>query len=163
MLAEIDSWQGEHPRPTLTEIEEAVDDQLRRLRQHIVEAQIRAHPRAGHVTRDDVPTCRLTDLVGDVRGRVQVSEWDSCIVVNEERVVLGRLRGEAFDGDPNRTAEAAMQIGPSTVRPNEPLDALTNRMREKGMASVIVTTSDGRLVGILRRDDSEKRLAEQKA
>ena len=46
LLAGIDTWRGEHPSPTLTEIEEAVDEQLLQVRQRIVEAQIRAHPMA---------------------------------------------------------------------------------------------------------------------
>ena len=57
LMAEIDSWHGEHPSPTLTEIEDAVDDQVRRLRQHIVEAQIRAHPMADEARSDARRVC----------------------------------------------------------------------------------------------------------
>lgn len=111
-----------------------------------------AQPRAGRFARTDVPTCRLTDRLGDVRKRVRAAGWESCLVVNDDRIVLGRLRGAAFDGDPDQTAEAVMEAGPTTVRPSEPLHELVRRMR----ASVVVTTADGRLVGVLRRDDAER-------
>ncbi len=117
-------------------------------------------PRAGQVARRDVPTCRLTDRVGDVRGRVQATGWDQCMVVDEHGVVLGRLRGDAFDGDPNLTVETVIEAGPATVRPSEPLDALTKRMRDRQVGTIVVSTSDGVLVGILRRADAERQLDE---
>jgi len=117
-------------------------------------------PRAGHLARRDVPTCRLTDRIGDVRGRVQAAGWTQCIIVDEHRVVLGRVRGDAFDGDPDLTAEVVMEAGPATVRPSEPLDALTKRMRDRYVGSIVVSTSDGVLVGVLRREDAERRLDE---
>jgi len=118
-------------------------------------------PRAGQVARPDAPTCRLTDRLDDVRGRVRAAGWESCVVVNERGVVLGRIRGEALDGDAGQTAEAAMRPGPTTVRSSEPLDALARRMRERKTAEIVVSTSNGVLVGVLRRADAERRLAEE--
>lgn len=109
-----------------------------------------------------MPTCRLSDPLGGVRDRMDAAGSEICVVVNDGRIVLGLLRGDAFDGEPARTAEEAMHAGPPTVRPNEPLDALATRMREKSVTGILVTTSDGRLVGALQRDDAERRLAGQK-
>jgi rhodanese-related sulfurtransferase len=49
-------------------------------------------PRAGDVARRDVPTCRLEEPIGQVRERVRAAGWDACVVVNDQRVVLGLLR-----------------------------------------------------------------------
>lgn len=85
-----------------------------------------------------------------VRERVEAAGWDTCVVVNDERVVLGRL-GRRVLREATGRAEEAMTSGPSTVRPNLALDALYERMTRQNLTSVIVTTSDGRLVGVVRR------------
>ena len=51
-----------------------------------------------------------------------------------------------------------MTDGPSTVRPSMGLRALVERMRENDLTSYPITTSDGRLVGLVLRDEAERRL-----
>jgi hypothetical protein len=63
-----------------------------------------------------VPTCTLDERLPQVRERVRAAGWDTCIVVNEERVVLGRLGRTAVAGDSDPCVEEAMSPGPSTVR-----------------------------------------------
>jgi CBS domain-containing protein len=121
-----------------------------------------ATPRAGDVADRDTPTCALHDRLGDVRDRLRSSGKTSCIVVNDQRVILGRLRGASLDGDPEQTVEAVMEAGPTTVRPSEPLDALIGRMQKRKAKSIIVSTAAGVLVGVLRREDGERRLSERK-
>jgi CBS domain-containing protein len=121
-----------------------------------------ATPRAGDVADRDAPTCALHDRLGDVRDRLAESGETSCIVISDRRVVLGRARGEALDGDAEQTVEAVMEAGPTTVRPSEPLDALIERMQKRRTGSIIVSTANGVLVGVLRRDDGERRFAERK-
>lgn len=118
-----------------------------------------AIPRAGDVARRDVPTCGPDDRVGEVRERVQAAGWDTCLVVNKERVVLGRLGQKALEADTETTVERVMEAGPTTVRPDAKLAEVVERMRAKNVASVVVTTSDGRLVGLTRRADAERALA----
>ena len=115
-------------------------------------------PKAGDVVRRDVPTCHLTDLLGDVYGRCQAFGWKVSVVVNELNVVLGRLRGEAWKADPQTSVEDVMESGPTTFRPDNFLETLTKRMREKKVGSVIITNSAGVLIGILYRKDAEERL-----
>lgn len=117
-------------------------------------------PTAGDVARRDPPTCALTDRVGEVRERTHAAGWTSCIVVDDRNIVLGRVRSKDLDGDPDQTAESVMEAGPTTERPSEPLEALIQRMQQKRVASVVVSTPDGRLIGVLPREDGEKRLAE---
>jgi CBS domain-containing protein len=118
-------------------------------------------PRAGDVADRDAPICTLDDRLGDVRDRVRAAGWESCIVVNDRRVVLGRVRGKALDGDPDQPVEEVMESGPTTVRPSEPLPALIERMRQRKVGSIVVTNSDGVLIGVLRREDGERWLAER--
>ena len=49
-----------------------------------------------------------------------------------------------------------MTEGPSTVRPSLGASALLDRMRPESLTSFLITTSDGRLVGLVLRDDLER-------
>jgi len=106
---------------------------------------------AGRAADASVPTCLLTDALQGVRARVRASEWRQCIVVNEERIVLGRLGRRALERDDEQTVEEAMTEGPSTVRPDEPLAKLLARLERQELETALVTTSDGRLVGVVLR------------
>jgi len=112
----------------------------------------------GDVARADVPTCLLSDDLSEVRGRVRESGWETCIVVNEDRVVLGRLGRKAIGSDDGESVEEAMTDGPSTVRPSIGLDALLKRMQSNNLSSWLVTTPDGKLVGLVFRSQAEERL-----
>ena len=115
-------------------------------------------PRAGGVARKDVPTCLLTDRLGAVVERLNTVEGGLCVVLNDAGVVMGRLRERALAADPTLTVAQVMEPGPTTIRPDEPLEAITERMRARGTSNVIVTSMDGRLFGVLYRSDAEKRL-----
>src|SRR5438309_1380223 len=114
--------------------------------------------RAGEFVRADVPTCRLDERLQDVRRVVSGSGWDTCIVVNESGVVLGRLGRKALASEEDVAVEAVMTAGPSTVRPSITLAAIVERMQSQKLTSALVTRSDGRLVGVLRRTDAEAAL-----
>src|SRR5919198_1129237 len=43
-------------------------------------------PLAGDRVRDDVPTCGPGDSLDEVRRRVEQSDWDTCLVLDGERV-----------------------------------------------------------------------------
>src|SRR5260370_33084637 len=50
------------------------------------------HPRAGDVARKDVPTCSLSERLGDVTERVRVAGFDAALAFDAQRVGLGALR-----------------------------------------------------------------------
>jgi Mg/Co/Ni transporter MgtE len=110
---------------------------------------------AGDVAHRDVPTCRLDERLAEVRERARAAGWDTCVVVNEQRVVLGRLGRKALAGNDERSIAESMSSGPSTVRPSIGADALLERIHARSLTSYLVTTPDGRLVGLVRRDDIE--------
>jgi CBS domain-containing protein len=114
--------------------------------------------RAGTVARRDVPTCKPGDRVADAAATARTAGASVCMVVNEERVVLGRLRDEALAGDQAATVEEVMEEGPTTTRADDDLEALTARMRKRSVASIVVTDPDGRLIGVLYREDAEAAL-----
>jgi hypothetical protein len=87
-------------------------------------------PRAGDVARKDVPTCHLAERVGDVAERVAAGGWDACVVVNQERVVLGLLRAKELQSDPDLRVEEAMRPGPSTFRPFVSIEQMAKTMTE---------------------------------
>ena len=113
-------------------------------------------PTVGEVARRDVPTCGLTDRVADAKARAHAAGLDACVVVNERRVVLGLLRSQELEtADPATTAEQVMRAGPTTYRPNVLARGAGARMRERQVAVLLVTTPDGTLVGLLRREAAE--------
>ena len=116
--------------------------------------------RVGAYLRRDVPTCRLDERLSDVRARVRVAGWDACFVVNDEQIVLGRLSRSALAQDDDVTVEQAMSAPPSTVRPSFELDRAVERMRSQRLSTLPVTTSEGRLLGVLERDTAEQALRE---
>jgi len=117
-----------------------------------------AGPRAGDHVRADVPTCRLDEPLADVQARVRASGWETCIVVNEHNIVLGRLGRRVLRSDDDVSVEEAMTAGPSTIRPSVTLESILERMRTRNLTGALVTRSDGTLVGLLRRDDAEAAL-----
>ena len=76
------------------------------------------------------------------------------MVVNEEGVVSGLLRAKELSVDPEKRIEQAMRPGPSTFRPHVPVAEMARYMDEHDLESSPITSSDGRLVGILLRDDA---------
>ena len=98
-------------------------------------------------------TCRLDDRVGDVRERIAGSPFGFALVTTPGGVLLGRVRGSSLDCDPNLLAEDVMEAGPSTVRPDKPADKVAARLDEKQLRFAIVTTPEGRLLGVFCRAD----------
>jgi CBS domain-containing protein len=113
-------------------------------------------PRAGDVARRDVPTCHLDERLGDVRERAREAGWDACVVLNEERVVFGLLRSKELASGPDLRVEEAMRPGPSTFRPFVSIEEMAAFMIEHDLESSPITKSDGRLVGLLLRQDAAR-------
>ncbi len=120
------------------------------------EGTLASVPTIGEAARRDVPTCAPAEKVSDARNRVRAANWDACVVVNRQRVVLGLLREKELALNPDVGVEQVMRNGPTTSRPNEPVEKMAKHMRERGARTMLVTTSDGRLVGLLYRDDAER-------
>ena len=125
------------------------------------EGQKAEEPSGGDLARRDVPTCLLEDDLHDVQQRVRASGWETCMVVNDHGIVLGRLGRKALRADSNQTVEEAMTEGPSTVRTSIGGSALLKRMIDNRLTSFVVTTADGKLVGVVLRKEAESVLAQR--
>jgi CBS domain-containing protein len=119
-----------------------------------IEGTNAAHPRAGDAARKDVPVCGLKERLGDVRDRAGAAGWDAAVVVDAERVVLGLLRSKELSKEPDLLIEQAMRPGPSTFRPYVAIKEMADFMVQHNLDNSPVTTSDGRLVGLLMREDA---------
>lgn len=110
--------------------------------------------------RRDVPTCGLRDRLGDVRTMVTALGWEICTVVNDERIVLGLLHSDAWNADPSTLVEDVMSNGPPTTRPSTFLDEMVERLNRRKTPGVLISSSDGVLMGYLWTSDAEAVLAE---
>lgn len=124
-----------------------------------LEGQRHSGTRVGAHLDSDVPTCTPAESLRSVCERMRAAGEDTCFVVNEQRVVLGRLGRAALARGDDVSVEDAMSAGPSTVRPSLDLTAAVERMRRQNLTNLPVTRADGMLLGLIRRDGAERALA----
>jgi CBS domain-containing protein len=105
-----------------------------------------------------VPTRSPNDRLQDVCAQLDDSGWDTCFLLDEGGIVLGRIGRRAIRGRDDVSAAEAMTPGPSTIRPSARLDAVVERMRRQHLTNLPVTRSDGRLVGLLTLREAEEAL-----
>jgi len=100
------------------------------------------------------PTCRPDQLLRELAGGTPTT---TMVVVNEQRIVLGRLRaGGGATTDGSTRVEDVMEPGPATVRAHEPLPPLLERMARRQVDEMIVTTPEGELLGVVRRSNEDR-------
>ena len=105
-------------------------------------------------TRSDIPTAEPNEVMGDVLDRTTSAGWDEAFVVDCDGVVVGRLRGDVWSADPAIPISEAMELGPTTVRPDGSLHALVARMEKRDTRLVVVTDPQGHLIGALLSEDA---------
>jgi hypothetical protein len=110
-------------------------------------------PTVADATTLDPPTCGPDDTVGTARALL--GESTQVVVVNPSGVILGVMRKESWESPDNVAVGEVMRLGPSTVRPGSSLGPLVERMRRKETESVLVSDPEGRIIGVLHREDGE--------
>jgi hypothetical protein len=108
-------------------------------------------PRVGQLARDDVAVCGLGDPVEHVRELIEASPYGFCLVAAEDGTLLGRVRRSALERVAGGTAEDVMNAGPSTVRYDLGVAELRERLAERDLKTAIVSTPEGKLIGVVRR------------
>jgi CBS domain-containing protein len=103
-----------------------------------------------------VAACGPSEAVSEVIARLDPRGAPLCVVVNEHRVVQGRLRLDRLDATDSRPAEQAMEPGPTTIRADADLGETTDRMGRHGVASLIVSDPDGVLLGVVHASPSQE-------
>lgn len=107
--------------------------------------------RVAAVMDPTVPTCTPGEHVRDVMERLG-NRWDVCVVINDHRIVLGRFRRDGLDTNDDSGVEDVMEPGPATVRADADLIETIERMQQRGVKSLIVSTPDGVLLGELHTE-----------
>jgi CBS domain-containing protein len=117
-------------------------------------------PRAGDLLDTEPPTCTLDEDLATATAAIERSRYGFCLVVNDQRIVLGRLRRSALhDTVANARVETVMEPGPSTVRPDTPARELADRLASRNLNTAVITTPEGRLLGVFARAAAERALA----
>ena len=96
----------------------------------------------------EVPTCRLDESVGQAGARAEERGYGVSPVVNENGIVLGVIGKRDWETDPTASAEQLMDPAPTTLRPSDPLKKAKQRLDESDRGAVLVTDSDGKLLGV---------------
>lgn len=111
-------------------------------------------------TKAGVHTCVLGSRVSDSAAAMERRGQSFCLVLNDQDIVLGRLRNKHLEPDSDELVETVMEAGPTTVRPTEPAKALLERMAKRNVPAVVVTTKRGRLIGVARSEHLRRLLEE---
>ncbi len=112
-------------------------------------------PNAGDVVQEDVPTCHFHASLADARQAIEKDGRGFCVAVDEDGVVLGMVYRE-HAADDAATVEDAMRSGPTTIRANEPLGPLLERMERADVEAILVADPEGHLLGLLDGHDARQ-------
>ena len=113
---------------------------------------------AGDALTRNLPTASVHDHVGDVRASLRDSPIGLVVVLNHQGIVMGTLPAAAADHSDDTPIEAIMDEGPTTIRPSEEVGPLVERLGNAGIDGVLVTSSDGRLLGLFERHRGQDEL-----
>jgi Mg/Co/Ni transporter MgtE len=101
------------------------------------------------------------DRLKDVLPRITAPDSRVAVVLNEANIVLGLVSGDKFDSAPEMSIAHIMEPGPTTLRPHMLLTESLAYMQRYEREYVTVTTSDGKFLGILWRQDAERAIADR--
>lgn len=109
--------------------------------------------------RSDIPTCRPDTPIREISALLAGTSWDVCAVVDCDGVVVGRLRGTVLESSDDRPVEDHMEPGPGTLRPDTRLEPLVDRLSQRDISCALVTTAQGKLMGVVVREEGARLLA----
>jgi rhodanese-related sulfurtransferase len=116
-------------------------------------------PRLKDLANTNVQTCLLRDRMQDVQNRR--GNGEICVVMNHRKIVMGIIHGDIWNADPLARVSDVMQPGPRTFRPNHDPKEVLNVMRKEDLEHALVTTSEGELLGVLKRAKKKVQKAPQ--
>lgn len=113
------------------------------------EGTLAKNPRLKQYLQKDVFTCSLRERLEDVKSRRRPNQ-EMCVVVSDRNIVFGVIRGDAWEANPQARVMDVMEPGPRTFRPDVDSKDVQKTLKTDDAESVIVTTSDGELLGTVR-------------
>jgi len=100
-------------------------------------------------TRRGVAATGEQTPVAQALGLLQAQGFGPVLVLNHAGVVMGAAYRDRLQTDSGEAeVGTVMRFGVSTVRPSEDAAALAHRMGHAGVTRVVVTRSDGTLIGL---------------
>ncbi len=106
--------------------------------------------------RDDMVRAAPEHRAPAVREAIARSPYPFALVTGRDGMLLGRVRASELDGAADRPIAEFMELGPSTVRPHRAAGQLAKSLADRGLHWAIVTTPEGRLLGVASRRDLEQ-------
>ena len=104
---------------------------------------------AGKATRRGVATVSDDTPAAEALRLLDAQGFGPVLIVNEANVVMGAAyRDGLAEAAEDAATGSVMRFGVSTVRPSEDADALAARLTSAGVTRVVVTRSDGTLIGL---------------
>jgi CBS domain-containing protein len=104
---------------------------------------------AGMFTRRGVATVAEATPAAEALRLMDAQGFGPVLMLNQAGVVMGAAYRDALASAPAAAeAGSVMRFGVSTVRPSEDAAALADRMGHAEVTRVVVTRSDGTLVGL---------------
>jgi rhodanese-related sulfurtransferase/CBS domain-containing protein len=116
------------------------------------EGELREDDRVGSRARRP-PTCSPEATISDVADALRADDTAVVVVVDANDVVVGALHPNAASLPPETAVLDAADPGRPTVRPSMTRFELAKSMDEDQQHHIIVSTSGGELVGVVRRDE----------
>lgn len=109
---------------------------------------------AGRLTRRDIATVGEDTPAAEALRRLEARGFGPVIVLNRAGVVMGAVhRDQLTSAAEGVSAGALMRFGVTTVRPSEQAADLAHRMGHAQVSRIVVTRSDGTLVGLFFAED----------
>ncbi|HEX2272635.1 MAG TPA: hypothetical protein VHG90_02045 [Acidimicrobiales bacterium] len=94
-----------------------------------------------------LPTCRPEQTVADARALLEGSDADEVVVVAGEALAIGLVDADRLEGAADDTGLLeVMAVVPGSIRPSVTAASLAEREADRAL----VTTSDGRLLGVVQ-------------
>ena len=124
-----------------------------------VEGENANAPTVGRVMRHDVVRCAPTDPGTAVLDLIKASPYPFAVVASDDGCVLGRVPKSALDPPSDGPVWDVAEPGPKTFRPHHSVDNVVGVLAEKNLRWAIVTTPEGRLLGVASREDLERAAA----
>jgi hypothetical protein len=106
--------------------------------------------------RDDAALCGPGDRIAHVCELVERSPYPFALVTSDDRTVLGRAPASALDPASDRLVWDVAEPGPKTFRPHVSAEKVAGVLAEKGFRWAIVTTPEGRFLGVASLEDLQR-------
>jgi Mg/Co/Ni transporter MgtE len=121
-----------------------------------VEGERADAPTVGRLMRHDVVRCAPTDTATAVLESIQGSPYPFAVLTSADGTVLGRVPASALKPPSETPVWDVAEPGPKTFRPHHSVENVTRHLAEKDLRWAIVTTPEGRLLGVASRADLER-------